>query len=126
MNKYFKSISVFYLLICILIVISEPGNLASGKPAEQSETDRSHYASLAVDGNNSTSPADCITTAWMKHPWWRVDLKGLYIVHRLYILNTDDSIGRCKLCANFIFGRMGVECFELASQPNWRLRQVNM
>lgn len=84
------------MIQCILF-FSEPGNLASSKPAEQSGTDSSHSASLAVDGSNSTSLVDCSVTAWVRNPWWKVDLQGLYMVHRVYILNTDKiNEEKCK------------------------------
>lgn len=72
--------------------ISEFSNLALHKPASQSSTRASDFASLAVDGNKNNVVVDgsCSHTNDNDiHPWWEVDLQMTAVVYKIAIMNRN-------------------------------------
>ena len=77
-------------------VASTCGNLALGKPAEQSSTYGNGVAGLAVDGNQTgttpwTNAADLQHTTNEANPWWQVDLEGQAMIETIRIFNRSNS-----------------------------------
>nr|XP_034315263.1 uncharacterized protein LOC117685102 [Crassostrea gigas] len=72
------------------IVCTDLPNIALLKPAEQSSTKLDYNASYAVDGNRGTEfgvDMCTVTADGDTRPWWRVDLKAVYSITSVRILN---------------------------------------
>nr|XP_055075179.1 uncharacterized protein LOC129454650 isoform X1 [Misgurnus anguillicaudatus]XP_055075180.1 uncharacterized protein LOC129454650 isoform X1 [Misgurnus anguillicaudatus] len=70
-----------------------PENIALGANAVQSSTfDQFADANHAVDGNRESiyTKGSCSHTAGEYNPWWRVDLKSIYSINRVTIINRGD------------------------------------
>ena len=69
-----------------------PANLALGKTAAQSSTDRNYYASYGADGIYRTNmkKSKCTNSAEETNRWWRVDLAQVEPVSEIYLVNRGD------------------------------------
>lgn len=70
-------------------------NVAQGKPAQQNTTYEHYDAQLAVDGNEeaSFSSGSCVSTEFIRDPWWQVNLQKEHLVHAVEIHNVFDGAG---------------------------------
>jgi len=69
-------------------VLCDTGNVALLKPAVQSSTKLPEQASLAVDGNASTT--SCTQMDLSSEPWLAVDLGSQMDVSRVCVINDAD------------------------------------
>lgn len=67
------------------------GNIAFGKPTEQSSTMKA--SSKAVDGDDTTGSF----THTQDDPWWRVDLQAQHLVKVVRVTNRNQAGGRLDL-----------------------------
>lgn len=79
--------------IDVLATAPTDGNLALGRPTFQSTTESGAYASRAVDGNTSSSPADASfsQTVRTRTPLWEIDLGQVYDLSSLEIHLADGT-----------------------------------
>ncbi|MDT0540920.1 BspA family leucine-rich repeat surface protein [Croceitalea sp. P059] len=74
----------------------KPGNLAFGKPTEQSTTYGNGLSLYAVDGNivgESPWSADLQhTISGESQSWWQVDLEGNFSIENIVIFNRSDKL----------------------------------
>lgn len=77
----------------------DPSNLAEKKPSDQTGL---YDGTGARDGDNRT----CSSTGTYTQPWWWVDLQGLYVLHKVYIRNTENTDG-CKFMHNVYMKKLG-------------------
>ena len=68
-------------------------NLARDKEAWQSQTYDNKRAERAVDGNYNTNwdYEGVSSTDNYNHPWWAVDLGGIYKLDYVNVLSRDDA-----------------------------------
>ena len=71
------------------------GNLAIGKPTQQTFTDLGALASRAVDGNTDGdfSNGSVTLTERLSQPYWQVDLEGGYDIGFVNLFNRTDGSG---------------------------------
>ena len=69
----------------ILSILSDPVNIALGKPTSQSSTLSTSYSSLAVDGKTDGDfrRGSCSHTDTDDQPWFRLDLERSTTVERV-------------------------------------------
>ncbi|XP_069791724.1 uncharacterized protein [Narcine bancroftii] len=81
-------------------------NIALEGMATQSSTFRGASARRAIDGNtnNNWINGSCTHTKSSKDPWWRLDLKGTYIVSTVKITNRKDCCSERLLGAEIHIG----------------------
>jgi len=81
---------------CDITGCSKPGNLAFGKPTEQSTTYGNGISDLAVDGNiigESPWSADLQhTISGESQSWWQVDLGANFSIENMVIFNRSDKL----------------------------------
>ncbi|CAN7979977.1 unnamed protein product, partial [Ixodes pacificus] len=68
-------------------------NVAQGKPALQNTTYEHYDAQLAVDGNeeSSFSAGSCVSTEFIKDPWWQVNLQKEHLIYAVEIHNMVEN-----------------------------------
>ena len=79
--------------------VSEPTNVALGRPTFQWRTRLGRGASLAVDGNRKSSAefvGSCSTTERSSNSWWAVDLGTVFNVKSVNI-SQRDQYGKINL-----------------------------
>jgi hypothetical protein len=90
------------ILLCHAEVTNSPyKNVALQRYAAQSSTDGPHYASLAVDGDKTTtfSNGGCSSTmANDTSPWWFVDLGYQTYVYGVNLTSTTDYTSGLLKC----------------------------
>ncbi|KAM7315317.1 hypothetical protein ISCGN_005099 [Ixodes scapularis] len=69
-------------------------NVAQGKPALQNTTYEHYDAQLAVDGNeeSSFSAGSCVSTEFIKDPWWQVNLQKEHLIYAVEIHNMVENV----------------------------------